>query len=665
MSTANDGERPSALLSGVLRAAALVVLVVGLRTAVRQSVSGPVRVPVVLDLLAPDPCAAVPAARGIRAAMDVPSPDQPISRRDQGTKAAGIVKALRAAAEVVRTRVGGGAVRRDLHATLRLPAAAELVVELAAPARENSTGAGAAQQVRPRAPLAVVTTGDRTEALALVQDGPRRWRGAIAARPGRLARLEIATSPELMGRVVLAGRQRPIKPALELRRSGPDRRGDRAPARRRPLNVLLYVIDTLRADHLSLYGYRRPTTPELETLAQKALVFDAIYAPGPSTLGSIPAMMSSIRPSAIPVKELRRSPEPTLAERFSAAGYRTAAFLANPVLRGDVGFKRGFEIFEIVAPPPTPGSPFPGHDARRLHETLLEWLEGDQDRRPLFLWVQSFDPHYPYEMPADLAERFPPEPVPPTPRVVRPLTADARAMQEMFARVIGKPLAEDPLLDPGAYDASIAYADRELSRLLVELERRGLLENTIVAITSDHGEALGNLDDGTVQHGHSLHEEIVRVPLVISIPGGTGARVGGLASLMDLAPALLGLAGMPPTSAAISGEACPPIAVGQRLGGGLTGGESGVWRQPVAGWFVREGRWKLLVDGGKPRLFDLETDPLEARDVAADHPLRVEQLVQRGRARGADGSLDGTKPGTPEALDHALESALRTLGYVE
>ncbi len=642
-----------------------MVLIVGLGTAMRQSVSGPLRVPVVLDLLARDPCAVLPAVPGTIAAMDVPLPNQPTSRGSQATRAAGIVKTLRAAARVARTRVGRGAARHELDATQHLPAAAELVIEITSPSREPLVGAGSAQRVRPSTPRAIVTTGDGIEALALTPDGPGRWRGAIAARPGGLARIEIAALPDTIGRAVLAGRQQLIKPTLELRRPAPARNGDREPARQRPMNVLLYVIDTLRADHLSLYGYRRPTTPELEILAEKALVFDAAYAPGPSTLQSSPAIMSSIRTSAIPVKELRRSPEPTLAERFDEAGYRAAAFLANPVLRGEAGFKRGFETFEIVAPPPAPGSPFEGHDARRLHETLLDWFDDVGDPRPLFLWLQTFDPHYPYEMPVDLAERFPSEPVPPAPRVVRPLTADARVMQEMFARVIGKPLSEDPLLDPAAYDASIAYADRELSWLLAELDRRDLLENTIVAITSDHGEALGNLDDGTFQHGHSLHEEIVRVPLVILIPGGRGARVDGVASLIDLAPALLDLAGVPLTSAVISGEACPPLAVGQRLGGGLAGGEIGVWRQPVAGWFVREGRWKLLVDGGKPRLFDLETDPLEARDVAAEHPLRVEYLAQRGRARGADGSFDGTKPGTPEALDRALESALHALGYVE
>ncbi len=648
------------------------MLALGLLLAVGRTLREPVRQAVLLDLLSTDPCDSL-SPPGTAQAL----PGLPPNPQGEGG-----------------TALAADAPTAALVSTVRLPAAAELILEVDVPERP---GEGSSSR-----PIASATFAEGRRGITFAADGPGRWRGQVDGATAELARVEIEVPVGRLRRAVLVGRQASTRAPL-----GPDfvapiaSGADRGFAElsatlvepARPLNVLLYVIDTARADHFSLYGYDRPTTPELEALAAEALVFERAYSPGPSTLGSIPALLSSIRPSAIPVRVFAREKNrPTLAEVFAEAGYRRAAFLANPVLQGRVGFQRGFETFELLVPPVEPGGMLAGHDAQRLHRAVLEWLDVE-DRAPFFLWVQSFDLHHPYERRREMMRQFPARPRPLRPRAPRRLSEDARKLQQTFGEKVGQPMAENPRLDPSAYDASLAYADRELSQLLDELDRRDLLEETIVVVTSDHGEALGNLDDGTFLHGHSLYEELVHVPLLIRVPGVKSERVMAPTSLIDLAPVLLAAAGAgrqagqgtveraaaaradlggvlprPSRNLASSvpvGEVCPPIATGQRLAGGLAGGAGGAWGQPVAEWFLREGRWKLLVEGVEPRLFDLEADPRETHDVALSRPLLVEHLLQRGRARGADGALDQAPGPSGAKMQRALEPALRALAYIE
>jgi arylsulfatase A-like enzyme len=214
---------------------------------------------------------------------------------------------------------------------------------------------------------------------------------------------------------------------------------------------------------------------------------------------------------------------------------------------------------------------------------------------------------------------------------------------------------------PNLYDASVAYADHEIGALVAALEELPGGGRTVVVVTSDHGEPLGQRGD--VYHGHSLYEELVHVPLLMLFPWRPEpARVEAIVGLGDLAPTLLDLAGLPVPDE-FTGRSLlrptdvlhPPSAVGSK---------------DAEAWYIREGRWKLLLDLEDTRLFDLSADPLETRDVSDRHPVTTEYLTSRLMER-TPALLDEWQAPAPmeSGLDAAeresLEEALRALGYIE
>lgn len=434
-----------------------------------------------------------------------------------------------------------------------------------------------------------------------------------------------------------------------------------------PPNVLLYVVDTLRADHLSLYGYERETSPRLEELAERSFVFESAYAPGPHTIPSITSLFSSRYPSALggrlaPDGAARR----TLAEAFREAGYDTAAFQANLLLFASHGYARGFDPYRIVRNDDAPG---PGQaDAGRLHAEALEWLRA-REGGPFFLYIQSMDVHYPYDPPGSWAERFqPPDARTPQEQVVAHLPPDERAKaREEVEDMPPETLQWLVWNNPNRYDACIAYADHEIGELLDALREDGLDRRTIVAVTADHGEPLGQR--GVLEHGLSLHEELVRVPLVLHIPWQSEARrVPEIVSLRDLGPTLLDLAGVP-VPESFAGQSwtrprdaqAPPLAIGERLDLHTS--------RPLA-WYARQGPWKLILDGDGSRLYHLPSDPGEEKDVGSQHPevaARLEDEIRR-RSPAFAGSAAEPVPldeGLSPEERRKLEEALRALGYAE
>jgi len=292
-------------------------------------------------------------------------------------------------------------------------------------------------------------------------------------------------------------------------------------------NVLLIIWDTVRERNLSLYGYERPTTPRLEQWASRGTVFERAYAPAPWTLGTHASIFTG-RPlqdmSANWRTPLSGSPL-TLAERLRERGYSTAGFVANLIAATrETGLGRGFIRYDDFVTAPntvllnslvgqrvrkqssgTRMRLFPLKDATRITDDFLEWLPGVGDR-PFFAFLNYFDAHDPYSPDWDIYARF---------------------------------RADRPKRD--RYDAAIATLDLQLDRLLGELDRRGVLDNTIVILTADHGETFG--EKGLWQHGHSLYAPLLHVPLVIWRPDGVGAgqNVARAVSLRDLGSTVLEL----------------------------------------------------------------------------------------------------------------------------
>ncbi|MGH7505526.1 MAG: sulfatase [Longimicrobiales bacterium] len=329
-------------------------------------------------------------------------------------------------------------------------------------------------------------------------------------------------------------------------------------------NVLLIILDTVRAASLSLYGYGRPTTPNLERLAARGVVFERALATSPWTLPSHGTLFTGRYPHELSAnwKTALGERYPTLAEVLAGRGYVTAGFVANPFYGSyEYGLDRGFVHYEdfVVSLGQTlnsaslgafvlAGRPGFSHNffRRVLHNyeylgrkkadditaDFLDWLGAGRDR-PYFAFLNYMDAHVPYTPPRDLAERFGVRP--PLPLVDR-ITGDRSSLTEEERR------AGDH--DRNRYDASIASLDRELGALFDELDRRGALDNTLVVITSDHGEHLG--EKGIYGHANSLYMQNLHVPLMLwqpdRVPEG-GARIADIVSLRSLPATILDLIG--------------------------------------------------------------------------------------------------------------------------
>ncbi len=502
-------------------------------------------------------------------------------------------------------------------------------------------------------------SGASDRALAPRRVGEGDWDAALDVEDGAIVRLRLenrGATPLAWWGLRLVGTDRPGAPVLDP--------ALRPPAG--PLNVIVVLVDALRADHLGIYGYRRPTAPELGRLvAAHGVVFDRAYAPAPSAMSSIPALFSARHPSAVGVifRSVPGGTDRTLAEAFSLAGTHTAAFVAHPRLAADVGYGRGFGAYEILHSDGTHS-----HFARAatLVDRALEYLAVNRDAR-CFVYVHLMDTHSPYEPPAPQRGRFerdgsprPETPSRPTERV--PTSASKPPSPEPWL----PPAYEDENVDPDRYDEAILAVDAQIGRLVRGLEPLGMRDRTAVVVTADHGEALGVEDDGSILHGHALYEEQTHVPLVLLLPWQEGERrVPEIVSLVDLAPTLLDLAGLPsPTSFAGASlftsarTAEPPAALLERFD--ASPGSGGIVERGM-----REGPWKLLLDAQRARLFDLVADPKETTDVSAAHPDVTGYLVGRigssTEAAADDRARTIDSGGTPE---RSLGESLKTLGYL-
>jgi arylsulfatase A-like enzyme len=413
-------------------------------------------------------------------------------------------------------------------------------------------------------------------------------------------------------------------------------------------NVLLIVIDALRADALGVNGYRLPTSPAIDALAAEGVNFTAAFAPATWTRSSMATLMTSLYPPQHGIQAMidRREGQfatvaleerfVTLAEAMQAGGYRTGAVVDQVHLQERFGFGQGFEAYEAGR----------GWQAPGLRRRLLEWLDAVQVR-PFFAYVHFLDVHWPYCSrlePADF-ERFGGSRWPPGPEVEECDRAPESAMpaREQRAR----------------YDAEVAFVDHEIGALVAELARRSLYEETIVVVTADHGEAFG--ERGTMRHAGAPHLEQARVPLVIRLPRRARPpvrTVEELVSLADVAPTLLELARVSPLPAA-EGRSLVPLW----RGGALP--ERFVYSQGGGALAVRGARWTWLQLGdGAVEIYDRSRDPGERVPVhwpctgdcgrLAGAGERYQRLARRVRSTGRV-----TEPLTAEDL-----AELRALGYL-
>jgi arylsulfatase A-like enzyme len=411
-------------------------------------------------------------------------------------------------------------------------------------------------------------------------------------------------------------------------------------------SILLIVVDTLRADHLSSYGYARETSPRIaRLLAARGMVVEEAYSQAPWTLPSTVSYMTSRYPGEVLGEEMSAyglpAGEPCLAELLRGLGYETAGFSANPALHAGNGFDRGFATF--YTPPATPDSMLLHAD--ELNRRALPWLRAHaRSDRPFFLYLHYLDPHDPYDNPEVVDGRSP----------FFPGYRGALSGRFMHGVYTGRIALQDPEQDhrhlEALYDTEIHYVDARIGELLHAIPEEVLAE-TLVVLTADHGEELQ--EHGGWKHGQTLYEEQIRVPLVVRWDGRVpaGSRLAGPVRLLDLAPTLL----------AAAGDTAPESWQGTDLLAAWRG-QAPLPRLPVFAQHLASGplRAAAIVDGRKLVLFnrnvpfapeddlqehlwrqDLERlERIELYDLTADAEER--HNLARDAARGADSAALAT-----------------------
>ena len=422
-----------------------------------------------------------------------------------------------------------------------------------------------------------------------------------------------------------------------------------------PPDVVLVSIDTLRADHLGSYGYPKPTSPHLDRLAARGIVFDRAMAHAPSTLPSHVSIFTSTLPTEHRVMVATESPLPddlpTVAEVFLDAGYRTAAFHSGGQLTDDLSIDRGFDEWVHV-----------GEAFAPIVERGCEWLGTSTE--PAFLFLHTYEIHHPYRPRPELLALFDDGytgPLPPNIEIddhLRPINGQSEVTLEIDDRDLAYIVA--------TYDAELRSVDESIGRLVDCLEEQGRLDRTLFAITSDHGEEFG--EHGWVGwHSHTLYDELLHVPLILRLPGDreAGRRVGPAVRSIDIAPTLLDVTGIPAPDG-FRGRSLLPLALGEapearpadtvtismRDHRGLVPGNISV-RSPTH---------KLI----GARLYDLLQDPRETVDVAAASPgvataLKVHRDAAITLARPIRSGLSEGE----SRLDEQTLEELRALGYLQ
>jgi arylsulfatase len=418
--------------------------------------------------------------------------------------------------------------------------------------------------------------------------------------------------------------------------------------------IVVFTLDTLRADHLGCYGYFRDTSPHIDRFAEQAVLFENATTPVSSTLPAHVSLWTSLHPieSGIQSNQIRfELPADGSTSLFAAElqerGWATAAFVSATPVKRESGIAVGFDFFD------QPGVESRQRTADVVTRRALEWLERPPER-PWFLWLHYFDPHTPHAAPIEYQTFRSNEP-----ELIRFLQERAFASDHV-ARAQGW---------HNAYDAEIRFMDAQIERVLERLRELGVWERATVVMVGDHGEGLGQ--HGVWKHGR-LHNEQLFVPLILKLPERLGIAPGRrseLVSLLDIVPTLVQSLELPVSEAfasQLSGQSLlePP---GDRKS--LLVQRPAEKMEAGGNWDVEFGLlsedWKLhLSETVGARLYDMRSDPHELVDVSGENRELAARMERELRERIGRLSIDGQRLKSFDDLDEETRRQLEALGYV-
>jgi arylsulfatase A-like enzyme len=460
-------------------------------------------------------------------------------------------------------------------------------------------------------------------------------------------------------------------------------------------NVLLISVDMLRPDHLSCYGYRQPTSPSIDALAKEGVAFDKNFASSSWTLPSHAAIFTSLPDSLHGCTDTDRSLDPsavTLAERFQALGYETAGFFSGEYLHPAFGLGQGFERYvdctsyaAMMDGKPTSewamdkdvmAASHRDDPGAKTYSEFATWLD-HRSSKPFFAFVHFWDVHFDFTPPPPYDTKF-------DPGYQGPI--DGKDFFFDSDRYNAKMAPKDFQHLLALYDGEIAWTDSLIGKIRADLEKKGLLENTVIALTSDHGTEF--FEHGSKAHRMTLYDEVIRTPLVIRYPKSLpqGKRVEELSRGIDLGPTLIELAGFPVPQDVYGQSLLATLGSKDGVGGGAPGGTGKAMNRVVARAVseldslgqhlrcVRTQKWKLVDDvgGGEDHwYFDLQKDPGELnklRDFDSELGKKAvagyEEEIRSLNAFSEAHAVPAARGAMAPTLPSEVQKGLRKNGYV-
>ncbi len=567
----------------------------------------------------------------------------PLARQRAPKPAAGDDQAPRARADGGILLIPSGV---RVHYALEMPAAARLVFEGVRP--QGGQGGTLRVWLTPHAgerQLLATLPGERgrTE-IEWQAEGPQVVRLTLAA--------ENRNSAMALGRPAIW-----VDPGEEVAASTAalDRSRIRQLRKVERPDIVVYLIDSLRADRLGCYGYEKPVSPSIDAFAESALVFDNATANSSWTKSAVASIFTGLWPpshQAITREDKLPAGAFTLAEALREAGYATVGFSTNPSIAAEFGFEQGFDQLTLLGIETY---------ADEVAARAAEWLRAFDGDRPFFLYLHTLDPHDPYLPPAGEFERW-------SPGVPAEFAARTnKVLNRLNHKVTRRAEAGETLAALEAlYDGEIAANDRGFGQLMAALEQSGKLRDAVIIVVADHGEDFG--ERGAWRHGALLSRESLRVPLLVRLPGDhrTG-REPSLVQQADILPTLLELLELE-APRPLEGESLLPLFVGPSRPAADDPAFVYVQFNPPARFGVIWRGWKLLSQAREARvgptpLYHLESDPLERRNLASRFPVMRDFL----RTMVARKLLDREHRLTGEQAEIGAETerALRALGYLQ